>query len=232
MKWNIRSSVLGGGAAVAWFLVAVVGAGCVSSKGYQTAMSEKDSEIRQLREERAALKAQIQKQQGDLDSARGQAAEASSAKPDATGGAEPAATAEKYPELDSVGVSYGTRNGNLVISIPSSITFPSGQATLSSEGHKALKEVASVLKKQHAGAKYEIEGHTDTDPIKKSKFTSNRELSIARAMAVLTYFVEECGIKDDQCIVAGFGQYEPVAKNDNDKDKAKNRRVEIVVHRK
>ncbi len=219
-----------GGAA--WLLIAVVGAGCVSSKGYQTAMSEKDSEIRQLREERAALKAQIQKQQGDLDSARGQAAEASSAKPDTTGGVEPAATAEKYPELDQVGVSYGRRDGNLVISIPSSITFPSGQATLSSEGHKALKEVASVLKKQHAGSKYEIEGHTDTDPIKKSKFSSNRELSIARAMAVLTYFVEDCGIKDDQCIVAGFGQYEPVAKNDSDKDKAKNRRVEIVVHRK
>jgi len=213
-------------------LVAVVGSGCVSSKGYQTAMSEKDSEIRQLREERAALKAQVQKQQGDLDSARGQAAEASGKPGEAQATDSVAPAAEKYPELDQVGVSYGTRDGNLVISIPSSITFPSGQATLSSEGHKALKEVASVLKKQHAGGKYEIEGHTDSDPIKKSKFASNRELSIARAMAVLTYFVEDCGIKDDQCIVAGFGQYEPVAKNDNDKDKAKNRRVEIVVHRK
>jgi chemotaxis protein MotB len=234
MKWNnIRSrrSRIGGAAGVAWLLVAVVGSGCVSSKGYQTAMGEKDAEIRQLREERAALKAQIQKQQGDLDSARGQAAEASG-KPGEAQATESVAPAEKYPELDGVGVSYGTRDGNLVISIPSSITFPSGQATLSNEGHKALKEVASVLKKQHAGAKYEIEGHTDADPIKKSKFTSNRELSIARAMAVLTYFVEDCGIKDDQCIVAGFGQYEPVAKNDNDKDKAKNRRVEIVVHRK
>jgi chemotaxis protein MotB len=233
MKWNNRSrSVVVSATSIAWLLVAVVGAGCVSSKGYQTAMGEKDAEIRQLREERAALKAQIQKQQGDLDSARGQAAEASGKVGEGQATEPVAPAAEKYPELDQVGVSYGRRDGNLVISIPSSITFPSGQATLSSEGHKALKEVASVLKKQHAGAKYEIEGHTDTDPIKKSKFTSNRELSIARAMAVLTYFVEDCGIKDDQCIVAGFGQYEPVAKNDNDKDKARNRRVEIVVHRK
>jgi len=226
MKLNImsRSSMAG------WILIAACGAGCVSSKNYQTAMSEKDSEIRSLREERAALKAQIAKQQGDLDSAHGQAAEASSKAPEAT--ETLGASETKFPELDQMGISYGMRDGNMVISIPSSITFPSGQATLSSEGHKALKQVATTIKKQYPGAKYEIEGHTDTDPIKKSKFTSNRELSIARAMAVLTYLVEDCGIKDDQCVVAGFGQYDPVAKNDNDKDKAKNRRVEIVVHKK
>jgi outer membrane protein OmpA-like peptidoglycan-associated protein len=108
-----------------------------------------------------------------------------------------AAAETKFPELDQMGISYGMRDGNMVISIPSSITFPSGQATLSSEGHKALKQVASTLKKQYPGAKYEIEGHTDADPIKKSKFTSNRELSIARAMAVLTYLVEDCAIKDE-----------------------------------
>ena len=141
---------------------------------------------------------------------------------------EPAET--KFPELDSMGISYGMRDGNMVISIPSSITFASGQATLSKDGQKALKEVASTLKKQYPQAKYAIEGHTDTDPIRKSRFTSNRELSIARAMAVLTYLVEECGVKDDQCIVAGHGQYDPVAATAGEKDKAKNRRVEIVVH--
>jgi chemotaxis protein MotB len=212
-----------------WLLLAMGQASCVSSRSYQQAMDEKDSEIRGLREERAALKAQIQKQRSDLDATRGQVSEASARQ------SEPAAPVEapdaKFPELDKVGISYGMRDGNMVISIPSSISFPSGQATLSKDGQNALKEVASTLKKQYAGAKYEIEGHTDSDPIKKSKFTSNRELSIARAMAVLTYLVEDCNIKDDQCVVAGFGQYEPVAKNDTDKDKAKNRRVEIVVHR-
>jgi len=212
-----------------WLLLAVGQVSCVSNRGYQTAMDEKEAEIRGLREERAALKAQIAKQHSDLDTARGQASEASAKS------AEPAEALEtpeaKFPELDKMGISYGMRDGNMVISIPSSITFASGQATLSKDGQHALKEVASTLKKQYAGAKYEIEGHTDADPIKKSKFSSNRELSIARAMAVLTYLVEECTIKDDQCVVAGFGQYEPLAPNDNDKDKAKNRRVEIVVHR-
>ena len=210
-----------------WFLLAVGQASCVSSQGYQQAVGEKDSEIRRLREERAALKAQIQKQQGELDSARGQVSEASSRLAES----ETAPADTKFPELDKLGIGYGMRDGNMVISIPSSITFPSGQATLSSDGHRALKEVASTLKKQYPGAKYQIEGHTDTDPIKKSKFTSNRELSIARAMAVLTFLVEDCGIQDDQCIVAGFGQYDPVAPNASDKEKAKNRRVEIVVHK-
>jgi chemotaxis protein MotB len=221
MKWMSLSRLSIAG----WMCLALASQSCVSSRGHQQAMDQKDAELRGLREERASLKAQIQRQKSELDSARGEAAEASARL------AEPAAPeTTKFPELDSMGISYGMRDGNMVISIPSSITFASGQATLSKDGQKALKEVASTLKKQYAGAKYEIEGHTDADPIKKSKFASNRELSIARAMAVLTYLVEECSIKDDQCVVAGFGQYEPLAPNDNDKDKAKNRRVEIVVH--
>jgi chemotaxis protein MotB len=158
--------------------------------------------------------------------ARGEAAEASARV------TEPMPAEARFPDLDSMGISYGMRDGNMVISIPSAITFPSGQAALSKEGQKAIRNVASTLKKTYPGAKYGIEGHTDTDPIKKSKFPSNRDLSIARAMAVLTYLVEECGLPDDQCIVAGHGQYDPVVANKSESDKAKNRRVEIVVHQK
>ena len=56
-------------------------------------------------------------------------------------------------------------------------------------------------------------------------------LSVARAMAVLHYLVESCGIPDDQCVVAGHGQYSPVAENSDNAGKARNRRVEIVVHK-
>jgi len=210
-----------------WMLLALVSQGCVSSRSHQQAMDQKDSEIRALREERASLKSQIQRQKSELDSARGEVAEAS-----AKTSSEPAAPETKFPELDSMGISYGMKNGNMVISIPSSITFASGQATLSKDGQKALQNVATTLKKEYPGAKYEIEGHTDSDPIKKSKFSSNRDLSIARAMAVLTYMVEDCKIPDEACIVAGYGQYDPVGSNKSEADKAKNRRVEIVVHKK
>jgi chemotaxis protein MotB len=213
-------------------VLALLSASCVSQRGYQQMVDQKDAEIRQLHEERAALKSQIQALKGSLDSAQGEIANAGAKTSDKA--TEKTAESEnaKFPELDKLGIAYGTRGGNMVISIPSSISFASGQSVLSSDGQKALKQVAATLKKQYPTQRYSIEGHTDSDPISKSKFTSNRDLSVQRAMAVLTYLVEECGIKDDQCIVAGHGQYDPVAPNDNKDDKAKNRRVEIVVHRK
>ena len=222
MNWKSYSRLSIAG----WTLLALVSQSCVSSRGHQQAMDQKDSEIRALREERASLKSQIQRQKNELDAARGEVAEAGATR---AAEPEPAATTS-FPELDSMGISYGMRDGNMVISIPSSITFASGQATLSKDGQKALHNVATTLKKEYPGAKYGIEGHTDSDPIKKSKFSSNRDLSIARAMAVLTFLVEECSIPDDACVVAGHGQYDSVGSNKSDSDKAKNRRVEIVVH--
>ena len=205
-------------------LLSPVLTGCVSSRGYQQALDDRDAEIRKLREERAALKSQIQTMKSSLDSVQGELVDAS-ARP-----AETASAPEKFPELDNLGIGYGVRDGNMVISIPSSITFASGQATISKDGQKALKEVASTLKRQYPDAPYSMEGHTDTDPIQKSKFSSNRDLSVQRAMAVLTYLVAECGVPDSQCVVAGHGEYDPVAHGDGKAEKAKNRRVEIVVH--
>jgi chemotaxis protein MotB len=218
-------------------LLLPLAAGCVTSRAHQSMLAEKDDQIQQLREERTELKGQIQNLKAQLDTANGELTNASArmsepsamSETHATKANEPKST-EKIPELDDVGVSYGVRDGNMVISIPSSITFPSGEATLSKDGEKALKQVAATLKKKYGGAIYSIEGNTDTDPIKKSKFTSNRDLSIARARAVHTFLVVECGVPDSKCVVVGHGEYDPVAPNDTDKNKAKNRRVEIVVH--
>ena len=211
----------------------LLAASCVSQRGYQQMVDQKDAEIRQLHEERAALKSQVQALKSGLDAAQGDIANASAKISDKPAEkSAPDVEAGKFPELDKLGVGYSTRGGNLVITIPSSISFASGQAVLSSEGQKALKQVASTLKSKYPTMRYSIEGHTDADPISKSKFTSNRDLSVQRAMAVLTYMVEECNVMDDQCVVAGHGQYDPVAPNDTTSDKAKNRRVEIVVHKK
>lgn len=204
--------------------------GCVTSRTHQHIVDEKDSLIQELRQEREGLKAQIVTLKSNLNNAHGELANAS-AQMSAPNAPIAEAKPEKIPELDNVGVSYGMRDGNMVISIPSSITFASGEATLSKDGENALKQVAATLKSKYGSAKYSIEGHTDSDPIKKSKFTSNRELSIARARAVHTYLVVECGVADSKCVVVGHGEYSPVAGNANDKDKAKNRRVEIVVHK-
>jgi len=199
---------------------------CVSQRLHQQALETKDAEIRQLREERSALKIQNQQLKANYEGVHGQLTEATTALVvDPPAKPEPQA---KIPALDEAGIGYGMRDGNMVISIPSSITFASGQATLSKEGQGALKKVAGLLKKDYGSSSYSIEGHTDDVPIAKSKFENNRQLSYARAMAVLEYLVTECNIKDDDCIVVAHGQYEPLVTKG---DKAKNRRVEIVVHK-
>ena len=202
----------------------VLSAGCASSQ-YRAALDEKDADNKELREERSNLKGEVRDVNAQKDSLETALAEANARlleTPQKTAG-------EDHPELDKVGVGYGMRDGRLVLSIPSEISFPAGKAELSKDGQKALAAVAKLLKEKHAEAEYWIEGHTDSDPIVKSKYSSNRELSLARAMAVLHYMVDDANVADGRCVIAGWGPYRPVAGNDTKANKAKNRRVEIIV---
>lgn len=217
-------------AALAIALLGLFSTSCVTQEGHRRAMADREERILALQEERARLKRELLEQEGLIDSLNAQLSEASAKViPEPV---EAPAPQSAFPELDALGVGYGMRDGNLVISIPSSISFPSGKAVLSDDGRRAIREVAATLKRQYANAYFHIEGHTDSDPIVKAKFASNRDLSIARAMAVLTYLVEDCAVEDEQCVVVGHGQYRNLAPNDSKSNKALNRRVEIVVHRR
>ncbi len=194
--------------------------GCASQKQ----LLEYQDEVRTLREERTQLKKENRGLRMQNESYEIQLAEASqriTTTPDV----------KNYDELDALGIDYREQGGNFVISIPSSITFGSGKAELTKEGRNALTTVARTLSGDYGDGTYWIEGHTDSDPIRKSNWGSNRELSTARAMAVLHYLVESCGVEDSQCVVAGHGEYVPLGANDDKAGKARNRRVEIVVHR-
>ena len=195
---------------------------CASPTALRAAIDERDAEIRQLQEEKMDLKDRIDELNHERDNLEVALREASVELDERP---EPA-----FPQLDELGVGYGIRDGRVVITLPSTITFASGKAALSDTGRRALEAVASTLMSEYGGAAYHIEGHTDTDPISKSKFDSNRDLSLQRAMAVLTYLVEQCEVPDDRCVVVGHGQYRPVTANDSAEHKARNRRVEIVVH--
>lgn len=196
-------------------------ASCASQK----TLKQYQDEVRTLREERTQLKKENRDLRSQNEQYETQLAEASM-KP------APAAPIADNPELDALGIEYGRdRFGNTVISIQSEITFSAGKAEITKKGEEALRAVARELKDKHASGKYWIEGHTDPDPIKKSKWESNRELSVARAMAVLSFLVEECEIPDSSCVVAGHGQYDPKAANDDASGKARNRRVDIIVHK-
>lgn len=198
----------------------ILSTGCAS----QQRLEEYQSEVLSLREERAELKktnSQLRQENQNLEVAL---MEASLQKPAFEDDASDAG-------LDALGIDYRSEGGNYIISIPSSISFASGRAEVTKQGQSALREVARVLKDKHAGSRFWIEGHTDSDPIVKSKWASNRDLSVNRAMAVLHYLVDSCDIEDSSCVVAGHGEYMSVDSGNTSTAKAKNRRVEIVVHK-
>lgn len=209
-------------------LLALLGpffASCQTQGQYKLALDERERENRELREERTSLKNQLRDLAFQKESLETALAEANARLLETP---EPIA-AQRFPELDELGIGYGMRGGDLVISIPTEITFGSGKADLSSGGRSALSTVARTLMGEYSGHVFWIEGHTDSDPIRKSKFETNRDLSLARAMAVLHHLVENEGVSDSNCVVVGWGEYRPVASNDSPANKARNRRVEIIV---
>jgi chemotaxis protein MotB len=125
------------------------------------------------------------------------------------------------------GVSVRYRERGLSIGIPSSVTFAPGQAKVSDQGRDVLGRVAKVVRQRFADKTIYVEGHTDTDPIRKSKdrFRSNRHLSAERADAVATYLEKSGGIASRKIVIVGFGPWDP----EDPADKAANRRVEIVI---
>jgi chemotaxis protein MotB len=116
----------------------------------------------------------------------------------------------------------------LQISLRDAVLFDSGQATLTSSAQGVLNGMVPFLK----GIPNDIavEGYTDNVPIHNSLFASNWELSSARALQVVHFFIDH-GLDPHKLSATGFGEWRPVAPNDNDADRALNRRVNIVILR-
>jgi chemotaxis protein MotB len=74
-----------------------------------------------------------------------------------------------------------------------------------------------------------VEGHTDNVPIRTVKYDSNWELSTARASAVVAYLVKNVGIDASRLSAAGYGEFHPRGPNATEADRARNRRVDLVI---
>ena len=121
--------------------------------------------------------------------------------------------------------------GGISLSMVDRILFKLGEATLTSQGEKVLAKVGAGLK-QIQGKMVRVVGHTDTIPIRKDyleKFPSNWELSAARASTVVRYFQDKSGLDPKGMEAVGRSFYQPAAPNDTEKNKALNRRVEILI---
>lgn len=112
--------------------------------------------------------------------------------------------------------------GEVVVAVAGDVLFDSGKADLKASAKKTLNDIAGVLNSRYGGRMIRIAGHTDSDPIRKSKWGTNERLSAERALAVEAY-LQERGVSGDRMYSAAFGSAQPKG------TKKDSRRVEIVV---
>ncbi len=132
---------------------------------------------------------------------------------------------ESTPGIEGIETEFNRATGEMTVRVPGDVLFDSGVATLKNSAKGTLDKIAAALKADYSGKALRVEGHTDADPLVKTKaqWQDNRNLSLARALAV-TRYLESKGVASKQIATAGFGEYQP-----RGNDKSKNRRVEIVV---
>ena len=126
-------------------------------------------------------------------------------------------------------VAVDPKAGTITVTLPNAILFDSGKSELKKATITELDHIRSVLSEKYAGRQVDVVGHTDTDPIVKSKWKDNWELSAQRALTVTRYLIQR-GMSEKEVRAIGCGESRPVAPNSSAANKAKNRRVEVVVH--
>jgi len=105
--------------------------------------------------------------------------------------------------------------------------FESGSATMQRSSADAIDRLVGVLRDRPEMLR--IEGHTDNVPIHNAHYSSNWELSTARAMELLRIFIIQYKFAPDRLTVSGYGEFHPVDTNSTPEGRGHNRRVDIVV---
>ena len=115
----------------------------------------------------------------------------------------------------------------LVIRVPESFFFNSGQASLRPEVIPIVKVLGKSLEKIPNHIR--IEGHTDNVPIHTPQFPSNWELSTARATTIIRYLLTYYRFKPDRLSATGYAEFHPIASNTTPDGRLQNRRVDVVI---
>ncbi|MCK5515565.1 MAG: flagellar motor protein MotB [Desulfobulbaceae bacterium] len=116
------------------------------------------------------------------------------------------------------------------IILTSDLLFALGKSELSSKAKNSLRKIAQVIRL--TPYMINVVGHTDNIPMQSYKFKSNWELSVARATAVTRFFINEIRMDPIQFVVSGYASYRPIKPNTTAENRAKNRRVEIIISKR
>jgi chemotaxis protein MotB len=142
----------------------------------------------------------------------------------------------KLQKLTQLGLKVEVRNNRMLIQLPGDVLFDSGKEVLKEDGKKILLQVGAVIAGDADLSKrqFQVAGYTDSKPLAGGPFKDNWGLSAMRARSVLVLLTSPqdkggAGLPIENWSAAGFGETGPVASNDTEEGRNKNRRVELVV---
>jgi chemotaxis protein MotB len=134
---------------------------------------------------------------------------------------------ELKPQITAGAIRLQLDQRGLVISLQEKAFFPSGDDAIYSHAYPSIEQLAKTMAKLSNPIR--LEGHTDAVPIHTERFKNNWELSTARSIALLQLLETRFGMDSGRFAVAGYAQTMPIASNDTEEGRARNRRVEIVI---
>jgi len=174
--------------------------GCTNWKKKYEALNVEHQNLKGLLERERAEKGQlgerISQDQQTIAELQRQIAERSQTPAEATGFGE------------GYDVSFDPSAGTITVTLPNTILFSPGKATLKKATSAELDHIRSVLRSKYSGRQIDVVGHTDSDPIKKSPWKDNLELSAQRALTVVRYLIGR-GIPENEIRAVGCGAAYP-----------------------
>jgi len=220
-------------------LACVFLAGCflVPESTYKSVLKEREdcqSEVKLLKEANLSLASEVKELEGKVDSLETRLANI---------------TLEKGTEIERVSTSYENlvkelkgeiergevkireMKGKLTVNMMAKILFDLGKAEIKPSGKEILTRIGPVLIRAD-GKEIRIEGHTDSLTIHgelSKKYPTNWELSTARATNVVRFLQENVGIEPERLVAVGHAWFRPIATNNTEEGRQKNRRIEIVL---
>lgn len=136
----------------------------------------------------------------------------------------------QYIILNHLSDVIGTKltDEGLLITILNDVSFETGSAKVKEEGIKVAEEIAELL---YTDPPHQIviSGHADDRPIHNAEFASNWELSVARAVNFMQVILRNDKLDPSLFSAKGYGEHKPLVPNTSEENRAKNRRVEVLV---
>lgn len=116
----------------------------------------------------------------------------------------------------------------VMISISDKMLFNTASYKVSNKANDILQKLANVINSEPS-VEVMVEGHTDARSIRTSKIADNWDLSVLRATSVVRKLQDDYGVAPEKMIAAGRSSFKPIAENDSNDNRAKNRRTRIVI---